>query len=117
MGRLKKNPLGGRKEKGNLVEVQNVMLLFTLLLLGFYFSAKLSSFLPDDISFSDYASLQNTVGEKNYTQTSTAVVLKEMIKFAALDLDLDSFDNNELFPPVGVVRDKRFECKKYPLEP
>mmetsp|Transcript_9273 Transcript_9273/g.10814 ORF Transcript_9273/g.10814 Transcript_9273/m.10814 type:complete len:318 (-) Transcript_9273:867-1820(-) len=51
------------------------------------------------------------------TQTSTAVVLKEMIKFAASDLDLDSFDNNKLFPPVGVVRDKRFECKKYPLEP
>jgi len=40
-----------------------------------------------------------------------------MIKFAASDLDLDSFDNNKLFPPVGVVRDKRFECKKYPLEP
>jgi|ERR1712086_208830 len=51
------------------------------------------------------------------TQTSTAHVLKKTIKFAASDLDRDSFINQKLFPPVGVVRDKRCECKKYPIEP
>ena len=49
--------------------------------------------------------------------TSTANVLKQAIKFAALDLDLDSFASHELFPPVGIVRHKQFECKHYPLDP